>query len=362
MTDTIPPPDWDIELRALRAAATSAGIRGALDPADAGVRLDTADELLARLLATDPVDELAQRRRRTRRRVLLASGVAAAGLVVTSILQPWGGTPVQAATPAILDYEFAAADTIAVAPGQDPSAALERLSAAAAGAPAATGSGVQHVVTDSWVAEFDTSADDATSALIPQITESWLAPDGSLRTVTRRDDALAPDGRGLPRDGAWNDQPTSADESEPPGTIDAELAATLPTDATGLRRELLEISGCRTTDRSSATSLCLYDQVVALNQTYVIPAALDRAIWEMLGGEAGFRTLGSVEDRVGRDGVGISLISSDRPEYRLVLIADPSTGDLLGSEQILIRSVPGLTIDAPAITSFSAILESEHVT
>ena len=39
---------------------------------------------------------------------LIASSVAAVGVLVTGVLQPWGIAPVQAMVPAILDYEFAA--------------------------------------------------------------------------------------------------------------------------------------------------------------------------------------------------------------------------------------------------------------
>jgi hypothetical protein len=81
----------------------------------------------------------------------------------------------------------------------------------------------------------------------------------------------------------------------------------------------------------------------------------------MLRAERGFRLLGAVEDRVGRVGVGISLIAADAPEFRHVLIADPKTGRLLGTEEILIAPVDGIDLEAPAIMSFTAILESRYV-
>ncbi|MET0449589.1 MAG: CU044_5270 family protein [Aeromicrobium sp.] len=357
MTST--PPDWDVELRALRDAAARAGIVGVIDPRDVGVELETVEQLLARLRQDSPHDELAVRRSRRRRAALFASSVAAVGVLVAGILQPWGSAPVQAATPALLDYQFASVESIAVAPGKDPDAILERLAAAADDRPQTAGSGTQHVVRDSWFADVDTTSAD-TAPLIPQINESWLTADGSLRIVERRDDPLPEDGRGLPTEGGWADQPTSADETEPPGTIDPDRAANLPTDPDALRAEMLKSAGCPDTDPGTSRSLCLYDEILALHQFYVVPPAVDAGLWRMLSDEKGFRSLGKVEDRAGRDGVGISLIADERPQSRYVLIADPGTGALLGSEEILISSVDDLKIDAPAILSFTAILESDH--
>jgi hypothetical protein len=355
------PPDWDIEIRALREAANRAGIVGVIDPHDVGIELESADELLARLRpVTTSHDELARRRSRRRRVILLTSSVAAVGVLVTGVLQPWGTTPVQAATPALLDYEFADVDAISIAPGKSPDATLEQLADAAGDRKALpVGAGAQHVVTDSWYADIDASSDD-TSALIPQISERWLSPDGSLRIVERRDDPLPTDGRGLPGDGSWDDQPATADERQPPGSLDPNFATDLPTDPEALRAELLERAGCTDTRPGTGRSLCLYDQILALHESYVVPSDVESALWLMLGDEEGFRSLGAVKDRVGREGVGISLIAAKRPEYRLMLIADPKTGRLLGTEQILISSVEGLKINAPAIMSFTAILESTY--
>ncbi len=355
------PPDWDFEVRALRAAAEQAGIQGSIRPSDVGVELESADELITRLKAANSLrDELTQRRSRRRRLVLIASSVAAAGVLVTGVIQPWGSTPVQAATPAVLDYQFAAADTISIAPGKSPANALQRLSDAAQNlrTPSKT-IGTQYVLTDNWYANSDTETERA--ALIPQITETWLTPDGSRRLVERRGQPIAPDGRGLAADGPWNEQPATADEAEPAGFFDADLAASLPTDPDALRNELMELADCLETDPGTSRSFCLYRQILMLHEIYVVSPQLDAAIWEMLRDEQGFRLLGKVKDRAGRVGVGISIIDDASPEFRQVLIADPKTGRLLGSEQILIAPVEGNVLEAPAIMSFTAILESKYI-
>ena len=72
------------------------------------------------------------------------------------------------------------------------------------------------------------------------------------------------------------------------------------------------------------------------------------------------RSLGAVKDRAGRSGVGISFIPAHAPMFRLVLIISPRTGELLGTEEILIKDSPDIGFTAPAIMSFTAILQSRY--
>lgn len=361
------PPDWDFETQALRDAAARAGITGSITPRDVGIELEPAAELLARLKAEDGShDELALRRSRRRRISLIASSVAAVGVLVTGVLQPWSSAPVQAMVPAILDYEFAAADVIAAAAGEDPAPAIQQLADAAGSLPApVTRTGTQYVVTDNWYANIEAKtaeeAEAENAVLVPQINESWLAPDGSVRIVERRDDPLPADGRGLPAKGEWDEQPKSSDETSPAESRDPELASRLSTDPDTLRDELLKNAGCADTMPGTTRSFCLYKRIVILNNRYVLSPRLNAAIWQVLQDERGFRSLGEVKDRAGRAGIGISLIREDMPQYRYILIADLKTGRLLGSEEILIAQVQGNPLEAPAIMSFTAILESKYI-
>jgi hypothetical protein len=43
------------------------------------------------------------------------------------------------------------------------------------------------------------------------------------------------------------------------------------------------------------------------------------------------------------------------------VIASPQTGQVLGFEEILIKTVPDLDVTAPAITRFTAFLTAERV-
>lgn len=361
------PPDWDFEIQALREAAGRAGIRGSIDPHEFGIELESAEDLMTRLkTSASPRDELTQRRSRRRRFSLIASSVAAAGVLVTGVLQPWGSSPVQAIIPAVLDFEYAQAEAMAVATGKSPSEAIQQLAEAASRLPAQrANNATQYIVTDSWYADIElksqTDAEMSNASLVPQISEKWLAADGSLRIVERRDDPLPADGRGLPTSGEWDHQPTTSDETLPAGSLKADLASSLPTVPSALRDELLDNAGCVDRQIGTARSYCLYQEILTLNYEYVASPELMAASWRMLRQEDGFRLMGEVKDRAGRTGIGISLITDDRPEFRNILIADPETGRLLGSEQILITPVDGITIEPPAIMSFTAILESKYI-
>jgi hypothetical protein len=82
-------------------------------------------------------------------------------------------------------------------------------------------------------------------------------------------------------------------------------------------------------------------------------------IWRMLAQEEGLRSLGHVKDRTGSQAVAISFIWTGAPEYRLVLLADPDTGQFVGHERILIKPNADSPVKPPAIEQFLAIVTSE---
>ena len=347
------------EVELLRQTALDAGLDPRLRPEDFGVRLDSADELLARLNG-HPADEL--RVRRTRRfAALAAASVAATAALVFGVLQPWHSPPAAADTPPVLDYEFANAQNIAYAPGKDPSAALDSLAVAARAFTAPSGNGrVQHVITDNWFGSIDDDKDANNIALIPTLNETWLSPDGSFRLIERTGKPLTADGRGVATQGVEN-RPSRADETQPPDTFDPTLLSSLPTDPAQLRPALLKATECDDQAIGSRRALCLFARVEEYNSNYVVPTRVTAALWDLISEQGVTRLLGEVKDRAGRPGIGISLIPAHRSEYRQVVIASPQTGQVLGFEEILIKTVPDLDVKAPAITRFTAFLASERV-
>jgi len=347
----------DVEL--LRRTALAAGLDPRLDPEDLGVRLDSADELLARL-HTPPADEV--RARRTRRfGILAAASVAATAALVLGVLQPWHSSPAAADTPPVLDYEFANAQNIAYAPGKDPTSALRQLSTAAQAFTEPSGQGdVQHVVTDNWFGSIDDDNGANNIALIPTLNETWLSPDGSFRLIERTGKPLTADGRGVAKH-AVDGLKARADESQPADSFDPMLLTSLPEDPAQLRPALLKATDCDRDPAGSRRALCLFARIEEYNSTYVVPTRVTAALWDLIAAQGVTRLLGEVEDRAGRPGIGISLIPSDRNEFRQVVIASPQTGQVLGFEEILIKTVPDLDVKAPAITRFTAFLASERV-
>ncbi|KQY55812.1 hypothetical protein ASD11_15015 [Aeromicrobium sp. Root495] len=356
---TSPDKDADDALELFRREAEELGF-GSGDLGDLAAQLESPDDFIARMKRQDREREeqeqdLAPPRplRRRRRAVLVAVGTAAASAaLVFGIARP-GGSPAAADAPPVLDFEFAAATRIAYAPGKNPTPILKLLSDAADGAsPSIPGAGtIQYKKTDNWYADQD---DNGTSKIVPRVSETWLRPDGSLTTKEFVGQALRADGRGvLPGRGKQ-----LVNETLEAGSVDAGFARSLPTDPAALASALVAHGQCESTTKGDVRSLCLYRQVVELTQTYVLPASLTAALWQMLDGEAGFRTLGSVEDRAGRDAVAISLVSSDEPEIRHLLFGSLDDGQILGYEEILIKTDPDLDVKPPSVLSFSTSLDS----
>lgn len=350
------------EIEALRQAARQAGFADLILPEAVGVQLDSPDEMLARAKASEhsPVVPI-RRQRRTRFAVLTAVAVAATTALVLGIVPLLPDSTAEASTPPVLGFEFAAAADIATAPGKPARDELKRLSVVAAASPSPAGSGTtQKVVTDNWFASIESNEDSVSTVLIPRIVETYLRPDGSFRTVERTGKPLSPDGRGLPNQGKWDEDPKSADETLPAGNSNPNYAAELPLDSDGLVGGLLSGSGCTAAIADTARTNCLFRQTNALFSQYVVTPKLASAIWAMMADQPGVRLLGAVDDRAGRSGVGISLIPKDEPQTRFVLILSPTTGQLLGSESIQIKPDQNSDVKPPAITSFTAFLDSRY--
>lgn len=339
------------ELDAFRSEAQSLGFTSG-DSARPHPELETADDFIGRMRA-----EERRPQRRVRRTTLFLTSVAAAIVGLTFIFNSHN-TPAVAAGPPILDFEFAAATRIAYAPGVDARETLQQLSNAASKAPGPAGEGpIQYRRSNNWFSEVDGSE---SSKIIPRVSETWLAPNGSLETRESLGSPLRSDGRGVNTEAAGRD-PKVVTQSLPSGTVDASFAASLPTDPDQLASALLTHADCVDRSFGDVRSMCLYREIVALFQTYVVPPELSAAIWSMLKSESGFSLLGSVEDRAGRPGVGISITPKASSQYRFVLLVDLSKGDLLGTEELLVRTDPDLDVRPPAVISFSTFTHSSLI-
>ncbi|CAN5155302.1 hypothetical protein BH09ACT10_BH09ACT10_03780 [soil metagenome] len=345
----------------LFADARSAGLLPPVNPHALGITLESADEFLARMRANERpsnnVIHLASRRKKRRLPHMVAAAAAASIVAVSlSVAQPWATSTASADTPAVLDFEFANAKKISYAPGEDPTTALLQLAKTAKADKTDYGTGPsQHVVTENWFTNTDEL--DAVT-LIPQVNEVQVNADGSRSLVEHRGEPLAADGRGAPTSGLWDSLPVKGKDEQPAKTVDADFAASLSSSTSALRSALLKEAECADTNPGEARSMCLYFEVGDLFANYVVSPKLASALWTMLSEEEAFRLLGNVKDRAGRDGVGISIVEKATLTQRYVLIVSPKTGQLIGQEQILIKETPTLDLEAPAIMSFTAYLDS----
>lgn len=349
----------------LRHAARDLGIPESISPEAAGIALETADEFVARMKRADRAraraDRLATQGVRRRTPTLCAAAVAVALLVLT-VVQPWHGTRAIASTPPPLDYEFVAASKIAYAPGRDPRAGLRELSRVAAGTEDRfVAGGAQHITTIAMFARVGDSGPSYEGTGVPRIQETWLGADGAVRTSEESGQPLGADGRGLAAGRATKSRPLPVFATRPSGSVDAGFVETLPTDVAGLRSALLRRGGCVDGGAGNSRSVCLYTQIVDLYGSYVIPQRVASTFWAMLAQESDFRLLGRVEDRARRAGIGVSIVPAARSSHRYVMIISRTTGQLLGTEDILIKRQPELAIDAPAIMGFTAILSANYV-
>jgi len=122
-----------------------------------------------------------------RRRGLLVAGavLVAAAVLAVGVISPFDvpflsrGRPALAATPPLLSFDRAGLP--------DAKTLLERLAGKAAVQPPAPGSGpFDYVQVQAWSLDSAIGGGRTTSALVPTLTETWTAPDGSGRSRTVR--------------------------------------------------------------------------------------------------------------------------------------------------------------------------------
>jgi hypothetical protein len=295
-----------------------------LTPEDFGMTLDPASVVSGRMVAND-----ARARSRKRRVAAVAvSGAVAASVLIFGALQPWRTDPVEASTPRPLSFEHGLdSHRSAIDP-------LQSLSSAAV-SNAVSGSGSeQHVVTARWSARTAGSASSTNDGPISDVYETVTGQDGSVSTI-RVGSASLEEGheRDLVFIGSRNPGP-SVEATTAPDAVDPDFARNLPSEPDAMRAALLADSPCPDQDPTTPDTRCVLREVNALHSKYVIPSATIATEWDMLANEPGVTYLGRVRDRAGRVGIGIALPIDENQGTRIVLIADPSNGRLLGIEEL----------------------------
>lgn len=339
------------DLDLLRQEAAELGMPAEITPSSVGITLRLPSDIIRSAASSRPA--------RSRKKYALRIGALAASIaaIAAVTLVPWQQEKALAGLPPVLEYQFADVHHIADAPGKDARAALLKLARTAGTQDAQPVSGTTQLVqTESWYAEI---AEDEDSKLVPSRREQWFRADSSMRIREAFGQPLNLDGRGLSIT-EKGDAVVVHNETYPAEetSSDPQFVANLGGDDRQVRAQLIEVAGCD--DKYAPIGECLYYEISSAFLTHVVPPRVAAAFWRILADEPSLRSLGTVKDRAGRPGIGISLIAKEHPAFRKVLIISSETGQLIGSEEILIKPVPDITFTPPAIMSFTAILESRY--
>ncbi len=307
---------------------------------DAAHRDPRGQGTLRRILSTKPPGPRVPSMRGRRLGVIaqIAMAAVAVALVGSFALRgaSGGGSAAFAATPQPLTY-FAPLHALPA------SQLLMGLADVAARQPPLSDGRYAYVKTLSWY--LDARGGSApSSAVVPQSTETWRAPDGSGRTVIRT--------------GAFLNEPAQVDDQAVGrGRLDVPWnPALLSTQAPVLARQLA--AGHPLSNGPAERFAAARD----LAREGPIPPGVQAALLRVLAAEPSLVDRGSVIDRAGRHGAAVSVDStySGLPT-RYTLIFDPSSGALLGSEAMLTATSGALQVHVPAIVEYTTILEARTV-
>jgi hypothetical protein len=336
------------------------------DPAQADA-LESADAFIERMKqgrwepvvepAPAPAPELPARRRWQRVVIGATAAAAAAAAITVAVVLPASNDPAAADTPPILDFAYANGAEVATVAGRPATDTLRDLAriARTSGDRAIPG-GTQEVVTSGWFAQLDSRAASGSARLVPTVQRSRLGADGVLTMDSQHGRKLTSDGQLV--QGVTG--PPTAHEVMGPGTFDPGRAAALGSDTAKVRSVLLEHAACES-DSGPAATACLFREVTALSHQWVLPGTLTAALWEILAEQPDVRSLGKVEDRAGRPGVGFAIDLAGPPHLRSILIVSRETGRLLGSEEVLTEDDADTKVQAPAVYSFTTIVKSHWI-
>lgn len=284
-----------------------------------------------------------------------APGVLIAACLVLLLIVgviTWPSMPAMAVPPGLV-YDIEP-ENVRVAPSAEEF--LQDLANTAEGAPASGSGTTQYLVTSGWSTA--TVGDENATAIRPFKREFWIAEDGSALAIESQGDALLPDGTLDPSPAVPSID--GASDVFPPGALD-EILYGFSREPDLLREQLLEgrEPECR---QEEGMAWCLMEAIANHAVTYVVPADLNGTFWRMLAETPHVYLLGETSDRMGRPAVAIASlpVETSFETTVLVLLADPSTGRILGRERISLESEL-IDIDRPSVTSFTTITESRWV-
>lgn len=307
---------------------------------------------------------IAAPRRSSRLASPLAVGAAAvvvlalisAGVLVSTLRQSEPMRP--AATAPVLHYALSGftepARSLRLPPARSE---LLRLAKAAAARPPlkqAPGASVGLVTTNEWYMSTAVGGGTSTTVVIPEVDKTWYWPDGAWRLLQRRGrPIIGTVGSEQTLRAALSGAPISDQRFPAHDTSGGPDVSALPTRPAALKAELPSAPPYGNDGQSEVVRLF---RAISLLHHQIVGPALDATMWRVLAQQNAVRFLGAVTDRAGRRGDAVEVTDAQAVE-RLVLIISPATGDLLGSEDMLLKNPGTLNIRTfPAVTGYVTFL------
>ncbi|WP_275464889.1 CU044_5270 family protein [Streptomyces noursei] len=297
------------------------------------------------------------RTRRARRRLVLRAEAAVLALVavLAFTLTDAGSSQAVAAPAALVPHATAAEPSLAGL------ARIARALARSAG-PADGPRRGSHL--QSWTLSMGTGPDTASPVTVPEERITRWNADGSGSELVVATDPQHP-GRPVihDADGRWrtvSDGKVLHRATYPPGSgaPHGGLAARTrpPTDPAALRTLLTSLYGAANGDDGAATVPQLLMALSSFRQEWTPGPRETAAIVELLADTGGLRPAGAVTDRLGRRG---QAFVHDGPDgamdaTRQMVILDPRTGQLLGTEITFTKDLPDFRITAGEVMSYEA--------
>lgn len=290
--------------------------------------------------------------RRRRPRVMAAvTAVAAVGVIAVVGLGTPGHAPVAAAdTPPALVMHPAAANT-------DAAVTLNHLADLAAAQPAPAPAAFEYLESIDYgtvTSFYRRDGKDVTAVQVaPSRTRMWVSPTtGAARWTSVSaggTDAWSSDGI---IDPALIDPAGETTNEATIGPADSSVA--LPTDVDALKATL--DAGGHTPDGGLVRGY-LDDLYNRFSKTLPSPAQ-QATIWRLLAGIGQMKTLGTTTDRAGRPAIAISYDTTGTMagQKRYQLLIDPTTGLLLGHEEIALTTSAMWPQQAPAVMGAATYL------
>jgi hypothetical protein len=329
-----------------------------LDPArhaDIPPPLHRPEQQLATILAAAEPGAPARHPVYRRRPALTVAVVAIVGIVVAVASLTTQRTPYRgpAVTPAALR----------VVPDADPRPAAQvlRQLAAVAGVsdvPRRGAGDTEHLVITSWSLYTQIDGERVTSAVIPQHRESWRNGDDSGRIVERYEEPVfsSEDQRqAWQAAGSPGNSVPHRESTYQPGSFPAMYRGLPPTDPTLFAEWLGQ-------DHPAENGP--HERIVAITDLLRerIPSPAVRSlILRELAQLPGITFDGHATDRVGRQGLSFSVLSTRGLETRYSLIVSPTDGTLLGYEKTLTRDAGKLDVTVPAVIGYESYLAADYV-